>query len=92
MDAAAPMIDHGLGMFGFTFVTAARRRGQRFGHQATCNSGRFRPISWSDSSRRRKTLSPEFVRAVTPPGYAGTWSEIAKDHPKEFHALLEKLG
>ena len=39
-----------------------------------------------------QSLSPEFVRAVTPPGNAGTWSDVARDHPEELRALLEQLG
>lgn len=91
MDAATPMIDHGLGMFGFTFV---RQEGGG-GRDAVIGEMHLRSLPPDFQARfvaASQALSPEFVRAVTPPGYAGTWSEIAKDHPEEFHALLEKLG
>ena len=91
MDAAEPMIDHGLGMFSVTFV---RPQGAG-GSDSVIEDMQLRSLSPDFIERfiaASKTLSPEFVRAVTPPGYAGTWSEIAKDHPKEFHALLGKLG
>jgi len=91
MDTAAPMIDRGLGMFGFAFV---RPEGGG-GADAVIQDMQLRSLSPDFPERlaaASQALSPEFVRAVTPPGYAGTWSEIARDHPKEFHALLEKLG
>ncbi len=91
MDTAAPMIDHGLGMFGFAFV---RPHGGG-GRDAVIQDMQLRSLPPDFPERfvaASQALSPEFVRAVTPPGYAGTWSEIARDHPEEFHALLEKLG
>ena len=91
MDTAAPMIDHGLGMFGFAFV----RPDGGGGRDAVIQDMQLRSLSPDFPERfvaASQALSPEFVRAVTPPGYAGTWSEIARDHPEEFHALLEKLG
>jgi DNA-binding CsgD family transcriptional regulator len=91
MDAAAPMIDHGLGMFGFAFV---RPEGAG-GADSVIQDMELRSLPPDFQERfiaASQTLSPEYVRSVTPPGYAGTWSEIAKDHPEEFHALLEKLG
>lgn len=91
MDTAAPMIDHGLGTFGFAFV---RPEGGG-GRDAVIQDMQLRSLPADFPERlaaASQALSPEFVRAVTPPGYAGTWSEIARDHPEEFHALLEKLG
>jgi len=91
MDAAAPMIDHGLGMFGFAFV---RPEGGG-GGDAVIGDMQLRGLPPDFQARfaaATQTLSPDFVRSVTPPGYAGTWSEIARDHPEEFNALLEKLG
>ncbi|MBT8470511.1 MAG: hypothetical protein KJN97_17325, partial [Deltaproteobacteria bacterium] len=87
MDTAAPMIDRGLGMFGFAFV---RPEGGG-GRDAVIQDMQLRSLSPDFPQRfvaASQALSPEFVRAVTPPGYAGTWSEIARDHPEEFHALL----
>ena len=91
MDAAAPMIDRGLGMFGFAFV---RPQGGG-GRDAVIQDMQLRSLSPDFAERfvaATQALSPKFVRAVTPPGNAGTWSEIARDHPEELHALLEKLG
>jgi len=91
MDTAAPMIDHGLGMFGFAFV---RPEGGG-GRDAVIQDMQLRSLSPDFPGRflaASQALSPEFVRAVTPPGYAGTWSEIARDHPEELRALLEELG
>ncbi len=91
MDTSAPMIDRGLGMFGFTFVRPVGGGGR----DAVIQDMQLRSLPPDFPERfvaASQALSPEFVRAVTPPGYAGTWSEIARDHPKEFHALLEKLG
>jgi len=91
MDAAEPMIDHGLGMFGFAFT---RPEGGA-GRDAVIQDMQLRSLPPDFQERFMaaiQPLSPEFVRAVTPPGYAGTWSKIARDHPEELHALLEKLG
>ena len=91
MDAAAPMIEHGLGVFGFGFI---RPEGGG-GRDAVIHDMQLRSISPDFPQRfiaATQTLSPEFVRAVTPPGYAGTWSKIARDHPKELRALLGEFG
>lgn len=91
MDAAAPIVDHGLGMFGFGFV---RPEGGA-GRDAVIRDMHLRSLSPDFAERfvsASRALSPEFVRTVTPPGYAGTWSEIAKDHPEEFKLLIDTLG
>lgn len=92
IEAGAPLLDHGLGLFGFGFVrpTAASRA-----DEAVIRDTRFSSLPADFPERFEAAagvLSPEFVRAVTPPGYAGTWSEIAKGHPKEFERLVEALG
>jgi DNA-binding CsgD family transcriptional regulator len=91
MDAAAPMMDRGLGMFGFGFV---RPKGGG-GADAVIDNMHFRSLPPDFPERflaAGRDLSPEFVKAVTPPGYAGTWSEISKDHPEEFKLLIDALG
>ena len=91
IDAAVPIVDHGLGVFGFTFLRPAGAGGK----DAVIGAIEMRslrddfPERFAEASR---ALSPEFVKSVTPPGYAGPWSEISKDHPEEFARLLEKLG
>lgn len=91
IEAGAPVLDHGLGIFSFGFV----RPPGGGGADAVVRDMHLRSLP-SDFLQRfdsaRGVLSPEFVRAVTPPGYAGTWSEIAKNHPGEFERLLEALG
>jgi DNA-binding CsgD family transcriptional regulator len=91
MDAGAPILDHGLGMFGFGFI----RPPGGGGRDAVIKDMHLRSLPPDFPERfaaASQALSPEFVRAVTPPGYAGTWSEISKNHPEEFNLLLEKLG
>lgn len=91
MDAAAPIMDHGLGMFGFGFVRPEGGGGQ----DAVIGNMHLRSLSEEFPARfvaASRALSPEFVRAVTPPGYAGTWSEISEDHPEEFKLLIDTLG
>jgi DNA-binding CsgD family transcriptional regulator len=91
MDAASPIMDAGLGMFGFTFV---RPEGAG-GRDAVIGDMQLRSLPDDFLDRltvASRALSPEFVRAVTPPGYAGTWSEISEDHPEEFKRLVDALG
>ncbi len=91
MDAAAPMMDQGHGMFGFAFVQSPGGGGR----DAVIQDMQLRSLPPDFQERfiaATQVLSPEFIRVVAPPGYAGIWSEIARDHPKELHALLEKLG
>lgn len=92
MDAAAPIMDQGHGMFGFEFIQPPGGGG---GADAVINGMQLRELPADFPQRLVKAshvLTPEFVRAVTPPGYAGTWSEIAKDHPEELRRLLDALG
>jgi DNA-binding CsgD family transcriptional regulator len=91
MDAGAPILDHGLGMFGFGFIRPLGGGGQ----DAVISNMHLRSLPPDFPERlaaASQALTPEFVRAVTPPGYAGTWSEISKDHPEEFNLLRDKLG
>ena len=37
-------------------------------------------------------LPPEMIPDITPPGYAGTWTEISKNYPKESQAVLDAFG
>lgn len=91
IEVGTPILDHGLGVFGFEFVrpigasgAEAEIRGMEMRSLPTDFLVRF--------NSARRLLSPGFVRSVTPPGYAGTWSEIAQDHPEEFERLLHALG
>ena len=91
MDAAAPIMDQGLGMFGFGFVRPEGGGGK----DAVIHNMHLRALPPDFPERfaaASGALSPEFVRAVTPPGYAGTWSEISEDYPEEFELLRNKLG
>lgn len=37
-------------------------------------------------------LTPEMVVDISPPGFAGTWTEISRDYPDESKAALEVFG
>ena len=91
LEVGKPVLDHGLGVFGFEFVRPAGASGA----EATIRDIHTKSMP-DDFIRRfeeaRSVLSPEFVRSVTPPGHAGTWSEIAGHHPEEFQALVDALG
>jgi len=91
MDAGAPILDHGLGMFCFEFIRPPGGGGK----DAVIQDMHLRSLSPDFPARfvaASQVLSPEFLRAITPPGYAGALSGISKDHPEEFNLLLEKLG
>ncbi len=91
IEVGRPVFDHGLGVFGFEFF---RPHGAS-GAEASVRGMQMKSMPAEFEERfasARAVLSPEFVRAVTPPGYAGTWSEIAADHPEEFRELVRALG
>jgi DNA-binding CsgD family transcriptional regulator len=91
MRVGAPVFDHGLGTFGFEFVRPVGASGG----EAVVRGMQMDGLP-ADFEKRfeaaRGILSPDFVRTVTPPGYAGTWSEIAASHPEEFSRLIGTLG
>ena len=91
VEVGRPVFDHGLGVFGFEFLRPIGAGGG----DSTVRGMEMRsmPADFEEKfAAARKVLSPEFVRSVTPPGYAGTWSEIAASHPDEFGRLVNALG
>ncbi len=51
------------------------------------------PSDYEDRFRSAmSTLSPEVVMAMTPAGWAGTWTEVLADHPEESRSVLEFMG
>ncbi len=91
VEVGEPVFDHGLGVFGFEFVRPIGAGGA----DAVVHGMETRsmPADFEEKfAAARRVLSPEFVRSVTPPGYAGTWSEIAANHPREFTRLVDALG
>jgi DNA-binding CsgD family transcriptional regulator len=92
IDVGAPILDHGLGIFGFGFVRPPAGGG---GADAVVGDMCRRAVPEDLPERldaARSTLSPDFVRAVTPSGFAGTWTEVGKDYPEEIGPLLETMG
>ena len=92
IDAGAPILDHGLGVFGFELVRAPLSGG---GADVVIEGMHLRslPEDLPDKLNAAVSrLSPEFIAAATRAGYAGTWTEKAKDYPEELGPLLEAIG
>jgi DNA-binding CsgD family transcriptional regulator len=87
----ASLLDQGHGIVGFEF---ARHPGDGGGdatvHQMHTSS--LAPDFPQRFEQARGVISPECFRAVTPAGYAGTWTELSKDYPEESRRFLETLG
>jgi DNA-binding CsgD family transcriptional regulator len=91
MEVGAPVFDHGLGVFGFEFVRPVGASGAESVVRGMQMEGL--PADFQQRfEAARGVLSADFVRTVTPPGYAGTWSEISASHPEEFRRLVDMLG
>ena len=92
IEAGAPVLDQGLGVFGFDFVRPPPGGG---GGDFLIRNMHLSSVP-ADFPKRfhaaRSLLSPEFAQALTRAGYAGTWTEIGKDYPEEAGPCLEKLG
>lgn len=92
IDAAAPILDHGLGMFGFNFVRPPPGGG---GGDATVSEMYLKSLP-ADFVQRfelaRSAISPEVIEEATLPGYAGAWSALLQSHPGTAELVLQKLG
>lgn len=92
VEAAEPILDHGLGLFGFGFVRPARGGG---GADALLRYMHTKSLPADFPERldaARRLIPPELIEAATPPGYAGTWTQLLEDHPEVAQAFLETLG
>jgi len=92
VEAAEPILDHGLGLFGFGFVRPAPGGG---GAEALLRYMHTKSLPADFPERfdaARRLISPELVEAAAPPGYAGTWTQLLEDYPKVARAFLETLG
>ncbi len=89
---AEPILDHGLGLFGFGFIRPTPGRG---GADAVVRYMHTRSLPADFPERldaARRLLSPELIEAAAPPGYAGTWTQLLEGYPEVAQAFLEKLG
>jgi DNA-binding CsgD family transcriptional regulator len=86
-------LDHGLGIVATSFV---RPPGGGGGPELVLRDVHSRGLaagSWERFEAARSVLSPEALQAVMPPGgYAGTWTELAKDRPNDCELFLQALG
>ena len=92
LDVGAPFFDHGLGMFAFNYVHPPREGG---GAEVGLHSPHLRtlpPEFLETFANARSVIPSDCFHAITPPGYAGTWSEAAKDYPEVSARFLETLG
>ncbi len=92
VETAEPILDHGLGLFGFGFIRPAPGGG---GADAVVRYMHTRSLPADFPERfdsARRLISPELIEAAVPPGYAGTWTQLLDGHPEVAQAFLEKLG
>lgn len=91
-DAAAPFLDHGLGIFAFNYVHPSLEGG---GSDMGLHTPHLRSLPTDFLQRfadARSVIPPECFHAITTPGYAGTWTEASKDYPEISARFLETLG
>jgi DNA-binding CsgD family transcriptional regulator len=89
---AEPILDRGLGLFGFAFIRPAPGGG---GADAVVRYMHTRSLPADFPERfdaARRLISPELIAAAAPPGYAGTSSQLLDGYPEVARAFLEKLG
>ncbi|MDH3655329.1 MAG: LuxR C-terminal-related transcriptional regulator [Myxococcales bacterium] len=89
---AEPILDRGLGLFGFAFLRPAPGGG---GADAVVRHMHTRSLPADFPERfdsARRLISPELIEAAAPPGYAGTWTQLLDGYPEVARAFLEKLG
>ncbi len=85
-------MDRGLGLFGFAFVRPAVG-GSGADAVLRYMHTRSLPVDFPERlDAARRLISPELVSAATPPGYAGTWSQLLDAYPEVARAFLERLG
>jgi len=92
IDVGAPVLDHGQGIFAFNYVHPARNGGGAdVGHNGL--HLRSLPTNFLDRlDAARAVIPPEVFHAITLPGFAGTWTEVCRDHPEISPRFLELLG
>ena len=92
VETGAPILDQGLGIYAADFVHPAADGG---GAQVTVNSTHLHSLPEDYPERfdvARSLVPPGVYQKVSPPGFAGTWSEMTKDYPEISKACLEALG
>lgn len=91
LEVGEPILNHGLGLAGLDFQRPPSVAGDGVLLRRMITHGL--PSDYEDRFRRAmSTLSPEVVRAMTPAGWAGTWTEVLADHPGESRSILELMG
>ena len=92
IDVGAPILDHGQGIFAFNYLHPARNGGGAdVGHDGL--HLRSLPTNFLDRlDAARAVIPPKVFHAITLPGFAGTWTEVCRDHPEISPRFLELLG
>ena len=92
VDAAARLLDHGSGVFAFSYAHPPLDGG---GADIGLHSPELRSLPAEFLERfaeARSLIPPECFHAITPAGYAGTWTEASKDYPEVSARFLEAFG
>ncbi|MGB8328589.1 MAG: LuxR C-terminal-related transcriptional regulator [Polyangiales bacterium] len=92
IDVGEPILDQGHGIFAFEFVLPPETGG---GVDAVLRCMRLKSMPPDFPARfhaARSLLEPGVFKDVTPAGYVGTWTKVAKGHPEVARKFLDTLG
>lgn len=86
LEVGAPVLDHGCGVAALDFV---RDEAVVFNRLIT----RGLPSDYEERFLRAVSkVSHQTMVAMTPAGWAGTWTELSAEYPEESRAFLEVIG
>lgn len=92
IEAGSPLLDRGFGIVATRFVRPPAGCGADLVLRDVHAKG-LAPGAWERFEAARNVLSSDALQAVMPRGgYAGTWTELSQDHPKESELFLQALG
>jgi DNA-binding CsgD family transcriptional regulator len=92
IEVGAPVWDHGPGVFGFEFV---RPPPGGTGAEVVIRNPQLRSLPADFPERLgvlMRSLPPELVQIIAPPGYAGTWRGLIDECPEAEAFPVEDLG
>jgi DNA-binding CsgD family transcriptional regulator len=92
IDAGAPFLDQGLGVFAISFVHPPPDGG---GADVVINAMHSHSLREDFPDRfdaARMVIPPGIFQKISPPGFAATWSEMSEDYPSVSKEYLRVLG